>query len=548
MNARVPARRPVPRHKDGHPGTVAINFVESRIDAIFAELNQCQRPGGVVGIAIGGKPVYRKGLGLANMELPVLLSPAMRMRIYSTSKHFTCLAYLLLCEEGRAGLDMPIGKILPELNAVTRAVTPRQLMGNISGLRDAHDICYQFSGTGHSVGTDELLGFYRDVDDVNFAPGMAWCYNNGGFLILTVAIERIAGCSLEEFLRKRIFEPVGLHDTLLRRFDTDFVPNSATMHTWSSEDRYEKAYLGTASAGEGGIVSTVDDMLRWLAHMDDPSVGTPATWTLMQTPQFLTNGATTDYGLGLIAGRHGRQRTVHHGGGGMGANSQMIKVPAAQLDVVVMLNRDDANGQMLANQILDACLGDDGHQETSQSARPVEGTFRSPITGRVGQLFPLDVRQIISLDGWDIPAHADSRGVLRPAGTYEMIKWELTLLGDPANPSAVRLVDFGTVDELIRVERSTPHDPQALVGSYRSQSTGTHIVIGGRLGELHLKSTGRFGEVLYKLEWLGELLWRIRSVGTTATFLGGILSFDADYGAFRFSNYRTRALRFQRDV
>ena len=93
-----------------------VKFDEEKVDSIFAELDQCHLPGAAVGIAVDGLPVYRKGFGLASMELPVLLSPTIRMRIGSTSKHFTCLAYLLLCEEGRAEIDDPIGKYLPELH------------------------------------------------------------------------------------------------------------------------------------------------------------------------------------------------------------------------------------------------------------------------------------------------------------------------------------------------------------------------------------------------------------------------------------------------
>src|SRR6185503_9399615 len=115
----------------------------------------------------------------------------------------------------------------------------------------------------------------RDIDDVSAAPGTTWSYNNGGYLKLSVAIERITGESLENVLRKRIFEPAGMHDTLLRRWDTDFVPNSATLHTAGADGTYGRNYMGLAIAGEGGIASTVDDMLKWLAHMDHPVVGTP---------------------------------------------------------------------------------------------------------------------------------------------------------------------------------------------------------------------------------------------------------------------------------
>jgi CubicO group peptidase (beta-lactamase class C family) len=179
----------------------SLTFSESTIDALLAEVDQCSLPGAAIGIAIGGKPVYRKGFGLASLELPAVLSPSIRMRIYSITRHFTCLAYVLLCEDGKAGIDDPIGKHLPELHPVARDVSVRHLMTNTSGLRDAEDILWQFNGTGRNVTVAELLSLYRDIDDMNFPPGTQWTYNNGGFVLLTAAVERIAGMSMEEILR-----------------------------------------------------------------------------------------------------------------------------------------------------------------------------------------------------------------------------------------------------------------------------------------------------------------------------------------------------------
>src|SRR6266404_604031 len=135
----------MPRDSEAVPALkAAVEFHERKIDTIFAELDVCHKPGAAVGIAIRGKPVYRKGFGLANMELPVVLSPTIRMRIGSTTKQFAALAYMLLCEEGRAGIEDPIGKYLPELHPVTHDVTLRQLLSHVGGLRDVFDISWQF--------------------------------------------------------------------------------------------------------------------------------------------------------------------------------------------------------------------------------------------------------------------------------------------------------------------------------------------------------------------------------------------------------------------
>ena len=268
------------------------------------------------------------------MELPLNLGPSMRMRIGSTSKHFTSLAYLLLCEEGEAHIDDPILKYLPKLHPVTHDITMRQLMGHLSGLRDAHEIAWQLSGSHPPVSSDELLSLYRDINDVNAAPDTGWSYNNGGYLILSAVVEKITGQLLEDVLRTRIFEPAGMFDTLLRRRDNDFVPNSATLHAKNAVGNYEKSYLGTALAGEGGVVSTVDDMLRWLKHMDAPKVGSAATWRALKSSQTLRNGTSTGYGLGLVNGEYRGIATLSHGGGVLGGNSQMLKVlAAAALDV-----------------------------------------------------------------------------------------------------------------------------------------------------------------------------------------------------------------------
>jgi D-aminopeptidase len=89
---------------------IEVRFDERKIDDIFGQIDQCHLPGAAVGIALAGSPLYRKGFGLASAELPVVLSSKIRMRLFSVSKHFTCLAYLLLCEDGRASIDDPIGK------------------------------------------------------------------------------------------------------------------------------------------------------------------------------------------------------------------------------------------------------------------------------------------------------------------------------------------------------------------------------------------------------------------------------------------------------
>jgi D-aminopeptidase len=522
---------------------LAVEFDEKKIDAIFAEVNQCHLPGAAVGIAIGGKPVYRKGFGLANLELPVVLSPTMRLRIASITKHLASLAYLLLCEEGRAGIDDPIGKYLGELHPVTHHVTMRELMGHISGLRDVFDITHQFSGTQSPVSSADLLSLYRDIDDVNFEPGTSWIYSNGGYLMLSTAIERITGKSLEDVLRTRIFEPVGMYATALRRWETGFVANCATAHRMNAQGSYERShFFGTAWAGEGGVISTVDDMLRWLAHMDAPVVGNAATWKAIRAPLTLANGTSTGYGLGLIADRYRGVETLSHSGGGQGGNAHIVKVPAAGLDVVIMVNRSDAWAILLAEQILDACLPGPCPVKNGFSGPLAAGVFRSSTTGRVIHLVCKDRQQIACIDGMDIPFEPDN-GVLRPVGIFRSERQTVTLIGDPERPSSIQFSDFGNVDTLTRQKPPERINVGDIVGRYLSKTTRVDATIAGTEEGPRLTTCGPFGSVSYRLECLADGIWRAKLA--PGDYWGGILLFDHT-DTFLFCSPRTRMLRFRR--
>lgn len=524
-------------------GRASIEVGERQIDAIFAHLNHCHLPGAAVGIAIGGRPVYRKAFGMASSELPVGLSPNMKMRIGSITKHFACLAYLLICERGKAGIDDPIGKYLPEVHPASRGVTIRQLMGHVSGIRDASDICWHFSGTGRPVSSSELLSLYRTINDVNATPGTTWIYNNGGYHLLSAAIERITNRSLEDVLRETIFRPVGMYDTALRRFDTDFVFNSATLHTPKPDKTFEKAYFGTALVGEGGMVSTVDDMLLWLNHMSSPEIGSLETWNSLKRPLTLINGMSTGYGLGLISDRYGDFKTIGHSGGVLGGTADMLKVVAADLDVVVLVNRSDVMAPSLTYGILDACLNTNRTVESPGGSRAT-GIFRSRITGRVIQLLGRDGQQIASIDGTDITVNPDSDGVLHPELLHGYLRFSITLLGGAKTPTQILFEDFGNRDELSAVQPDNDTSASSIAGRYRSGSTGTEIAIHLTDDGANMKSVGRFGSVEYDLEYLAKGIWRSRSAGYSPW--AGLLTFDQDNLEFRYTNLRIRALPFRR--
>jgi D-aminopeptidase len=521
--------------------TTLRQFDEAKIDAVLAPLDQCHKPGAAVAIAIGGVPVYRKGFGLASLELPALLTTGMRMRIGSSTKQFTCLAYLLLCEEGKASLDDPIERHVAEIHSVAHGITMRQLMGHTSGLRDVFGISMILHGPGVRVTDQQLLEYYRTIDDVDFAPETEWSYNNGGYVLLTAAIERLAGQPLDEVLRTRIFQPLGMNDTMLRREDTGFVRNSATLHMVNSQGQYTRDYMGLELTGAGGLVSTMDDMLVWLKHMDAPTVGSAKTWQTLREPHRLANGHSTGYGLGLMTAPYRGVEAIMHGGTVMGGSSQMLKVPSASLDISVAVNRADANASVIADQILDVLV--DGLQPLPEKAivEPVEGVYVSATSGRVVELSAQVGLQFLSLDGAAaLPVEMGHDGVLRLPAMLRYLHWEFQPEGDIG-----QLVEFGNEDRMSRIEVKRDAPISQHVGTYRADSLATCAELTASGEGARLVLNGRYGSAAYDLESLTARIWRARPLGSFAA-LTGLVTFDERGAGFQFTSGRIQRLRFAR--
>lgn len=519
---------------------ISARFDENEIDRVFAAVDQCQAPGAAVGIAIDGVPVYRKGFGLANLELPALLTPSMRMRIGSTTKHFTSLAFMLLCEEGLAGIDDEIGRYVPGLKPVNARATMRRLMGHTSGIRDMLSVTLLFNGIGRPVTDREMITYYETIDDADFEPDARWSYNNGGYMLLSAAIEKVAGQPLDDVLRDRIFTPVGMHDTRLRRWDQDFVPNSATLHVRNAAGLWSRTYMGVEISGAGGMVSTVDDMLRWLKHMREPFVGSAETWRLMREPLRLKSGHSTGYGLGLITERYRGVEVRHHAGGVMGGNSQMISVPEAGLDISIAVNRSDISAIALAHAVIDACIEGLNPLPEPAAWEKRTGTFRSARDGRVVALTATDELHLLSLDGGaPMPVSPDAAGVLRPPATHAFLQQAVRIDGD-----AIVHSDFGNEDRLERIETDTEARLGDHAGTWRSEAVDTTIELSEDDGGAQAQSRGRHGSATYRMTPINAGLWRIED-SLTGT-LGALIVFDPDGRGLSLDFGRLRHVRFRK--
>jgi D-aminopeptidase len=389
--------------------STTFQFDTARIDAVLSPHDRSDRPGLAVGVAHRGRPLLRRGLGLASVELPVVLTPSTRLRVASVTKQFCALAVMLLAEDGKLSIDDSIRHHLPDLPPWAAPITLAQLMGHTSGMRCSIDLLFFLHGTaGRAVGANVQREMLRGLGSVNFAPGSDFVYCNGGYTLLTELVERLADQPFGDFLRERVLQPVGMHDSLLRADDELCLPNTATQHRAIAGGGFARGHFGPPHDGAGGLVSTVDDMLRWMDHLRHPRVGTAATWAAMRTPLQLRDGASTGYGLGLMSGVHRGLRVLHHSGLVFGGTSQMIQVPDHELDIIVLANHGGIDSIGVAEQIIDACIT--GLPPAPLAARlDVEGEFLDAERGRLVRLLSVDGTTQLEINGARLPLEAPRR-------------------------------------------------------------------------------------------------------------------------------------------
>ncbi|MGH8306243.1 MAG: serine hydrolase domain-containing protein, partial [Steroidobacteraceae bacterium] len=219
-------------------------------------------PGASVLVIRDGVPVFRRAYGFADLEHGVVASAATNYRLASMTKQFTAAAILLLADDGRLSLDDPLGRWLPSLPPAARAVTIRQLLTHTSGLVDYEDLIPQ--GATVQLHDADVLRLLEAQNRSYFAPGTRYRYSNSGYALLALIVARASDEDFAAFLRKRIFLPLGMYDSVAYQAGVSQVAHrafgySAAGRSWSRTDQS----LTSAVLGDGGVYSSVDDLAKW---------------------------------------------------------------------------------------------------------------------------------------------------------------------------------------------------------------------------------------------------------------------------------------------
>jgi CubicO group peptidase (beta-lactamase class C family) len=352
------------------PPTKALS---GKIDAIFADHAKPDSPGYAVGVIRDGKLWFARGYGQANLDDGVPISSVTAFHLASLSKQFTASAVALLILDGKLSLEDPLSRYVPEAAKFGPDLKLKHLVYMTSGLPE-------YTSRPRPNGDPWFSAFYFTRDDaiaatlaadkLDFAPGAKWSYSNVNYMLLTKVVEVVSGQRFADFMRARVFAPLGMSGSLIDDDTTAIIPHRAVGYGPRSPEivaeaakvgfglragpSYARLNRNAPHFGGSGVFSTLDDLARWDANWDHPKLGAGFAPLMLSRMTFAHPKANDAFGLvhGELLGRP----TVWYAGSDLDASSYMVRFPAQRTTVVCLSNLLSGDCEGRARKVVEALV------------------------------------------------------------------------------------------------------------------------------------------------------------------------------------------------
>jgi D-alanyl-D-alanine carboxypeptidase len=317
-------------------------------DFVKDEMEKREIPGLSLKIIRDGKEIKTAAYGFANLELKVRAKPETVFEIGSITKQFTAAGILSLAQEGKLSVDDKISKFLPQTPPAWTNITVRHLLTHTSGIKSYTGLD-GFELTGHL--TQQQFIAKLGALPLEFAPGDEWKYCNSGYNLLGFIIENVSGKKYWDFMREKIFDPLGMSSTTNRN-PMAIIPNRADGYEKKGQALINRDYDLTDVFSAGEIASTVGDLAKWNASLDTERILGSASKSQMWTPGKLNNGKTTGYGFGWRVEPFQGHKNIAHGGSTSGFSAGLQRFPDDKISVIILCNSgEDGVATTLARTI-----------------------------------------------------------------------------------------------------------------------------------------------------------------------------------------------------
>jgi len=407
--------------------TITRDAFRARADSlVYTYLAESRAPSAAFAVIRGNDTLAFGAHGLASVDAWRAPTAATIYEIGSITKQFTSAAIMKLVEQGRLKLEDDLSKYVPQFPLQGKRVSNRQLLNHTSGIHSYTSVPGWPKTWNDELSPDAIIKLVA-ADSFDFAPGTAYRYNNTGYVLLGMVIEKASGQSYAHYLDAQFFKPLGLQQTSYCPSKTADPAFALGYSKGPSGPPVRATFLHLSHPfSAGALCSTVGDFAKWQRALAGGRAVAPASYTLMSTADSLSSGRKINYGFGLVPGVFNGHKTVSHTGGINGFATAATWVPDDSLSIVVFTNFDGESPQTLVQNLLRVAYGEApvarGAAPTPQGPPSLSTADRDAIVGNYtlqapgGQSLPIK----FFLDGNRLMAQAQGQDAneIRYLGNY----------------------------------------------------------------------------------------------------------------------------------
>ncbi len=329
--------------------------LEERLDTVISPIMNDNTPGMALLVSEGDDVIIRKAYGIADFKTGRKITPEDNFVIASNTKQFTCMAILMLEQEGLLKLDEPIESFFPDFPDYVKYVTVRQLMIHQSGIKEYFEE-NRWTPT-IKANTKEMLEIIKGFGGLDFEPGTKFSYCNSSYVMLGNIVEQLSGMSFGQFVKTKILDPVGMKKSFAPDYMNDRPDSLIEGYILQEDGSFKEATYDMLLVGyaDGNIQSNVDDLLRWHKHLYEEDKSVFLDRKVMETcfeNNLLNDGSPSGYGLGFFIDNYKGHRAIWHTGGTMGFISRCSRYIDDKLSVIMLTNYEGLPKNQLFEKIM----------------------------------------------------------------------------------------------------------------------------------------------------------------------------------------------------
>jgi len=333
--------------------TLQAKELKQELDDYLKAAHEVWKFHGAVLVAKDGKVLFKKGYGMANIELGVPNTTEMKFQIGSITKQFTATAIMQLQEKGLLSLDDPITKHLPDYPKETGdSITIHHLLSHTSGIPNYTNMPGVMDNKALKISVEDLMATFKD-EPLDFEPGEKYQYSNSNYIVLGAIIEKLSGKAYEDYIQENIFEPLGMDNSGYDHRDR-IMKNRAAGYSQDEKGELVNAefvHMSTPYAA-GALYSTVGDMFIWDQALYTDKLLKKSSLDKMFTPN------KGNYGYGWVIQDSFGHKCIWHNGGIFGFYTTIDRWVDDKVCVVVLSNNDGAPVETISRSLAAMVFGE----------------------------------------------------------------------------------------------------------------------------------------------------------------------------------------------